>query len=378
MSGFSKAKIIILTFLFVIAFVIPAAADELNDALRKQQELIEQQNQAASRLKNLTNRADTIKKQIQQLNVQISAAENDLKEKEKLYIQAQQDVADIKREINAKQAELNKRQDVLRQRVRTIYEEGQMSYLEVIFQATDLADFISRVEYMSCLVENDQNILSDIRLQKQELDKKKEELVAKLEHAEKLKKEAEEAKAYLDSVKAKKEIALAQNEQDQAALIEQIEKLEKDSKALESKIRELQKKYAGSNINGSISVWPTPNCKYITSPFGYRIHPITGQHKLHTGVDIGASYGSNVVATGAGIVIFSGWYGAYGNTVIIDHGNGISSLYGHLSSRAVSENDVVVPGQVIGKVGSTGWSTGPHLHFEVRKNGEPVNPLQYF
>ena len=287
MSGFSKAKIIILTFLFVIAFVIPAAADELNDALRKQQELIEQQNQAASRLKNLTNRADTIKKQIQQLNVQISAAENDLKEKEKLYIQAQQDVADIKREINAKQAELNKRQDVLRQRVRTIYEEGQMSYLEVIFQATDLADFISRVEYMSCLVENDQNILSDIRLQKQELDKKKEELVAKLEHAEKLKKEAEEAKAYLDSVKAKKEIALAQNEQDQAALIEQIEKLEKDSKALESKIRELQKKYAGSNINGSISVWPTPNCKYITSPFGYRIHPITGQHKLHTGVDIG-------------------------------------------------------------------------------------------
>ncbi|NLM20249.1 MAG: peptidoglycan DD-metalloendopeptidase family protein [Peptococcaceae bacterium] len=378
MSRFTKLKITVMTLLFVVAFVFPVAADELNEAIRKQQELIEQQNRAASRLNNLTSSADTMKKQIQQLTTQISTAELDLRKKEQAYAEAQQAVVTIKKEVNAKQIELNDRQDVLRQRVRTIYEEGQMSYLEVIFQATDLADFISRVEYMSCLVENDRNILNDIRVQKQELDKKKEELEAKLEHAEKLKREAEQAKSHLDNIKAKKEVALAQNEQDQAALLEQIEKLEKDSKELEAKIRELQAKNAGTNINGSISVWPTPGCKYITSPFGYRIHPITRQHKLHTGVDIGAPHGSNIVAAGSGIVIFSGWYGAYGNAVIIDHGNGLSSLYGHMSSRSVAVNAKVAPGQSIGKVGSTGWSTGPHLHFEIRKNGEPVNPMGYF
>ena len=378
MSRFSKLKIIVLTSIFVVAFVFPVAAGELDEALRKQQELIEQQNRAASKLNNLTSSADTMKKQIQQLTSQISIAEVDLRKKEQAYAEAQQAVATIRKEVNAKQAELNNRQDVLRQRVRTIYEEGQMSYLEVIFQASDLSDFISRVEYMSCLVENDRNILDDIRIQKQDLDTKKEELILKMDQAAKLKQQAEEAKVYLDSTKAKKEIALAQNEQNQAALLEQIEKLEKDSKALESKIRDLQKKNAGTNINGSISVWPTPGCKFITSPFGYRTHPITRQHKLHTGVDIGASHGSNIVAAGSGIVIFSGWYGAYGNAVIIDHGNGISSLYGHMSSRSVAVNATVAPGQSIGKVGSTGWSTGPHLHFEIRKNGEPVNPMGYF
>ncbi len=378
MSKFSKGKILMITLLFVASCAFPVTADELNDALRQQQALIEKQNQASSKLNNLTNKADAMKKQIQQLTAQISAAETDLEKKEKAYARAQLDVEVVKSEVEAKQEELEGRQDALRQRVRAIYKEGQMSYLEVIFQAADLADFISRVEYMSCLVENDQNILADIRAQKKELDQKKEELIAKMDNAASLKQQAEAAKTHLDNSKAQKEIALAQNKQDQEALLEQIEKLEKDSKALESKIRELQLKNAGANINGSISIWPTPSCKYITSPFGYRKNPVTRKYGLHTGVDIGASYGSKIVAAGSGIVIFSGWYGAYGNAVIIDHGNGLSSLYGHMSSRGVAANDVVVPGQEIGKVGSTGWSTGPHLHFEIRKNGEPVNPMGYY
>ncbi|NLP43478.1 MAG: peptidoglycan DD-metalloendopeptidase family protein [Peptococcaceae bacterium] len=372
----SKKKTILITVLMVFVLVLPVSADDLNEAIRKQQEILKQQNNAESRLNNLTVKADQMEKQIQQLTQQVTAAELDLQKKEKAYADAQQRVIIIQAEVAEKQQELDNRQEALRKRVKAVYEDGQVNYLEVLFQSTDISDFLSRLEYLGYLVENDQNILADIRVQKEELDKKEIELVAKMEEAAKLKIEAEKAKEYLAATKSQKEIALLENKKDQEALLIQIEKLEKDSKELEAKIRELQKQNSG--INGSVSIWPTPGYQYITSPYGYRIHPITKQRRLHTGADIGAPHGAKIISAGAGIVIYSGWYGAYGNAVIIDHGNGISTLYGHMSSRAVATNAAVVPGQVIGYVGSTGWSTGPHLHFEVRQDGVPVNPMTYF
>lgn len=376
MNGVSKTKTLMVALILIFVLVLPVSADDLNDAIRKQQDILNQQTKATGQLNNLTYKANQTEKQIQQLTHQISAAEIDLDKKEKAYAKAQEDVTIIKEEVEDKQAELEGRQEALRKRVRSIYEEGQVSYLEVIFQSTDISDFISRIEYLGCLVENDQVILGDIRTQKIELEEKKELLIAKKDEAAKLKEQAEAAKIYLASSKSQKEVALIENKKDQEALLIQIDKLEKDSKALESKIRDLQKKNKG--INGSISIWPTPGYKYITSPFGYRFHPITRKNSLHTGVDIGAPYGAKIISAGAGIVIFSGWYGAYGNAVIIDHGNGLSTLYGHMSSRAVATNKAVVPGQTIGYVGSTGWSTGPHLHFEARKDGVPTSPMVYF
>lgn len=376
MKRMSKTKTLITAVFLILVMGFPVAGDDLNDALRKQQEILNQQRGASNKLNNLTTKAQQTEKQIQQLTTQISAAEIDVDNKEAAYAKAQQDVEIVQGEVEEKQAELESRQEALRKRVRSIYEDGQVSYLEVLFQSADISDFISRVEYMSCLVENDQVILSDIRVQQQELDEKKELLIAKMDQAEKLKKDAEAARSYLASTKSKKEIALAENKKDQEALLIQIEKLEKDSKALEAKIRELQKNSKG--VKGTVSVWPTPGYQYITSSFGYRIHPITRKNSLHTGVDIGAPYGAKIISAGAGVVIFSGWYGAYGNAVIIDHGNLVSTLYGHMSSRAVAEKTEVTAGQTIGYVGSTGWSTGPHLHFEVRKDGVPTSPMAYF
>jgi len=373
----SRQRIVLIAVLMIFGLVLPAVAtDDLNEAIRKQQELLKQQNNAENKLNNLTVKAEQMEKQIQQLTQQVTAAELDLQKKERAYAEAQERVRIIQAEVDQKQQELDHRQEALRKRVKAVYEDGQVDYLEVLFQSTDISDFLSRLEYLGYLVENDQNILADIRVQKAELDQKEIELVAKMEEAAKLKKEAELAKANLEAAKSQKEIALLENKKDQEALLIQIEKLEKDSKELEAKIRELQKKNSG--INGSVSVWPTPGYQYITSPFGYRTHPITKQKGLHSGVDIGAPHGAKIISAGAGIVIYSGWYGAYGNAVIIDHGNGISTLYGHMSSRAVSTNAAVVPGQVIGNVGSTGWSTGPHLHFEVRQDGVPVDPMTYF
>lgn len=372
----SRLKILFFTVVMVFVFVFPAAGDELNDAIRRQQQLYNQQNKARGQLKNLTNRADQMTKQIQQLTHQISAAEIDLEKKENAYEKAVQNVIAIEKEVEEKQGELDDRQETLRTRVRSIYEEGQVSYLEVLFQSTDISDFLSRIDYLGYLVDNDQKILTDIKIQKDQLEENKELLISKKEEAEDLRAQAIAAKNYLDKTKAQKVVALAENKKYQDDLITQIEKLEKDSKELEAKIRELQRKNSG--IVGSVGVWPTPGYGYITSSYGYRIHPITRKYSLHTGIDISAPNRARIISAGAGVVIYSGWYGAYGNTVIIDHGNGISTLYGHMSSRAVSFGAALVPGQTIGYVGSTGWSTGPHLHYEVRKNGTPTNPMQYY
>ncbi|KUO62004.1 MAG: metalloendopeptidase [Gracilibacter sp. BRH_c7a] len=376
MANHARVKIILITLLLVFAFVIPAAGDDLNDAIRHQQQLQNEQSRAQGQLKSLTSKADQMTKQIQQLTRQISAAEIDLEKKENAYEKAIQNVEIAEKEVKDKQAELDDRQETLRKRVRSIYEEGQMSYLEVLFQSTDISDFISRIEYLGCLVDNDQKILTDIRIQKDQLDKKKEQLIAKKEEAEQLKTQAIAAKNYLNNSKAQKEVALADNQKYQDELLVQIEKLEKDSKALEAKIRELQKNSNG--VIGYVGVWPTPGYWYITSPYGYRTHPITRKYTLHSGVDIAAPNRAKIVSAGAGVVIYSGWYGAYGNAVIIDHGNGLSTLYGHMSSIAVPYGRALVAGQTIGYVGSTGWSTGPHLHFEVRKNGTPTSPMQYY
>jgi murein DD-endopeptidase MepM/ murein hydrolase activator NlpD len=318
-----------------------------------------------------------MEKQIETLQSQIAQAEKDLMAKETAYQQAQNDVQNIQEDVDKKTQELNLRQEVLRKRVRSIYENGQVSYLEVLFNSANISDFLSRIEYLSCLVENDQNIVGDIKGQQTELNHKKAELTTKMTQMAKLKQEAENAKSYLNDNKNKKQIALATNKKQQDELLVQIEKMEKDSEALAVKIRQLQKDNP-SSVRGNIAIWPTPGYWTITSPFGYRTHPISGQNKLHTGVDIGAPSGARILAAGSGTVIMAGWYGAYGNAVIIDHGNNLSSLYGHMSSIAVSNNAVVSAGQTIGYVGSTGWSTGPHLHFEVRQNGNPINPLGYF
>lgn len=378
MNKLSKPKTIIVVTLLLLIMGFPVSGDELNDTLSKQKEIANQQNRANDRLNKLTTKEEQTEKQIQQLSSQISTAKVNLGKKEEAYKKALKNVQIIQGEVNEKQEEMENRQETLRKRVRSIYEGGQAEYLEVLFQSEDISDFISKTEYLSRLIENDQDILTGIRVQQEELDARKDQLVAKVDEAKKLKEEAKAAKIYYDSMKSKKEIALAENKREQEDLLIQIEKLEKDSKSLESKIRNLQSQQKGNTVIGSINVWPTPGYQYITSPFAYRIHPITRKKSLHTGVDIAAPNKAKIIAAGSGIVIYSGWYGAYGNSVIIDHGNGISTLYAHMSSMAVSVGKEVTAGQAIGYVGSTGWSTGPHLHFEVRKNGVPTNPLVYF
>jgi murein DD-endopeptidase MepM/ murein hydrolase activator NlpD len=373
-------KTLLLTGALLLGLILPGAAgasDELNETIREAQENYRQQTQIEGQLKNLTVKEQEMETKLRDLNSRITQATSDLAAKESAYLTATRAVDDIRTAVTQKQAELEARQEALRDRSRAAYEDGGVSYLAVVFQSASISDFLTRLEYMDRVIGNDQDLLDGVRTQKAELEAQKLTLETKMAEAEKLKQEAAAAKSYLDASRSQQQEALKENQQDQDQLMEQMDRLEKDSKELEAKIRELQRQNL-SGVVGDITTWPTPGYTYITSPFAIRKHPITGVVKQHTGADIGAANRSKILAAGSGTVILSSWYGAYGNAVIIDHGNGVSTLYGHMSSINAKVDQTVVAGQVIGYVGSTGYSTGPHLHFEIRINGSPVDPMPYF
>jgi len=372
---------VLVSLLLLGTSALPTRADQLGESIQQKNDIQNQKDQARGQLNKLTYTSEKMKTQLAQLETQVAAAQTALNQNKVAYVQAQTQVTAAQKELDQKQKELDDRRIALGKRARGIYESGQISHLELLFQSTDLSDFITRMEYFSKLVDNDRQLLADIESQKAQIAKKKSDLQAKRDQAAKLEKEAALVTADLEKKKSLQSNALEQNQKAQQAAFDEIDRLEAESKALTEKIRKLQATQAGKGSqagNGTISTWPVPGYYEITSPFGWRTHPITKKRSMHTGTDVGAPTGTKLHAAGAGVVIMAGWNTAYGNMTIIDHGSGISTLYGHQSRLDVSEGQSVEANQVIGAVGSTGWSTGAHLHFEVRVGGNPTDPLQYF
>ena len=372
--------IVVVCFFLLGTSALPSRANELGDAVQQKQDISNQKNQAQGKLNQLTFTADKIKAQLDQLEAQISAAQTLLSQKQVAYTQAQLQVLSAQKELDQKQKELEDRQSAFGKRARGIYESGQISYLELLFQSADLSDFITRMEYFTKLVDNDHKLLTDIKSQKEQIAQKTRELQSHRDQAAQLQVQAASVSANLDQTKAQQRLALDQNQKAQQAAFDDVDRLASEANAIGDKIRKMQAVQATrqGGVSGAVSTWPVPGFYEISDPFGWRIHPITHQRSLHTGMDIVAPTGTQIHAAGAGVVIIAGWNSAYGNMTIIDNGNGISTLYGHQSALGVTEGQSVQANQVIGYVGSTGMSTGPHLHFEVRVGGNPTDPLQYF
>ncbi len=229
---------------------------------------------------------------------------------------------------------------------------------------------------VNSIIEQDVDLIASINQDKQDLEMRKSDLEVKKKELENALKQQESMRAQLDEQKAEKKQILASVQNERAAFEKALQELEETSRQLEQMIRQLQ---GGSSeaLGTGVYTWPTPGFTTITSPYGMRYHPILKTRKMHTGVDIGAPMSATIVAADSGKVIHAGWMGGYGQVIVIDHGNGVSTLYAHQSAFLVGNGATVSKGQAIGKVGSTGWSTGPHLHFEVRINGSYTDPMPY-
>lgn len=376
------------------ALSMPSYADDLDDQVQDLQGQID-----SSRLEqeNWQQVIEDVSAKLKQIQADLDAANARLQGIRNKQAEINAQIVATQNEIVKMEAYLKTRQNVLNRRVRTIYMHGQLNYLEVILGANSFSDFANRVELLKRIIRSDYNLVLEIQKQKAaieakkaQLEEDKRQLDALAAEAEKTQKEIAAKKAeqqkVLDAAKSNK-AAAAQMEQDLNAQLASVRNLIQQRLAAAEAARQAAQQAAesdnggggGSDDNyvqgtGAMS-WPCSGP--ITSPFGYRTHPIFGTTIFHAGIDIGVDYGTPIHAADSGVVVYSGWISGYGNAVIIDHGGGVSTLYGHNQSLAVSEGQSVSKGSVIAYAGSTGNSTGPHCHFEVDVNGSPVNPMGY-
>jgi murein DD-endopeptidase MepM/ murein hydrolase activator NlpD len=263
-----------------------------------------------------------------------------------------------------------------------MYMKGETGTLEILLGSSDIIEFLSNVDMVQRIYDNDMDILKQIKQQYAEIEEQKntlESLKAQLEEEQQQKQtKQDELEQQKDSV----ETLQAQVASDNDALEAQIDQLNEEADELTALLQQQQKSNqisssTTSTYSGGIMAWPVPGYTSLSSQYGYRTHPILGTKKFHSGLDIPAPKGTSIVAANDGTVIFSGVKGGYGNCIMVDHGGGTVTLYGHCSSLVASVGQTVKRGETIAKVGSTGQSTGNHCHFEVRINGSTTNPTAY-
>ncbi len=372
---FRKSVAFILIIMSVLSIFPVAAGGSIADLQNKQKKIENQ-------IKEIREKAAALKGEQKSIQQEIDALDGEMRalglEVESYELQKQEismKIEESKQKIQELTEEIDKNNELLEKRLRVMYMNGTAGYIEIILKAEDLVDALTRMDMIQLIVESDVQLLKSINEQKTEVEEmkaeqevKRMELTAVINNLNAKQNEVTIAsrskEVYMSSLKSN----LAEIQRQEAAMEEQSKQIEKDILAAQRAVA-----YVGGEME-----WPVPGNYTITSNFGGRADPITGVWSSHGGTDIRAPYGAPIIAANSGVVIFAGWHYSYGNYVIIDHGGGIATLYGHSSKLLVSTGQEVSRGEKIALVGSTGYSTGNHLHFEARINGVRTDAMKYY
>lgn len=394
---------IILAALFVISLVVMVLPGSAHAVSQSQIDVLQEQKQAlAAKKKAASDQISQLKSQQAGYLEQKEALDNkcelmrqdiDLLEKQiKLYDDM---IAQKGAELEKAETDRDEQLERYRTRVRAMEENGRYNYLETLLTATSLSDLLTKMDDVGEIMSSDKELEDSYKAavaecqelkteyEKTQADMKENQTELKSEKVE-LEAQITEATDMIASLQGNIDTFTAAYDENAAAeksVISQMNQLSAQlaAEAAAAKKKAQQTGTPSTAVTGSGSFqWPVSSCTYITSKYGYRIHPIFHTKKFHSGLDIAASAGSTIAAADAGTVAVATYSSSYGNYVMINHANGYTTLYAHMSSLAVSAGQTVSKGQTIGYVGSTGWSTGPHCHFEIRYNGATVDPAQYF
>ena len=392
------------------------AANTISDAQKEKSELEDQLGDVEDTISSLKSKSQDTEQYMEQLDKKLSEITLQL--------------VDLEDQVEAKQAELDENQkaleeakqtsheqyDSMKKRIKFLYENGNEAYLEMILEAKNFADLVNKADFVKQMSEYDRNMLTEYQQTQQTIADKQVQIEKEYKQIEQLQAQTQEQKESVEAISAEKEkeyqayqsqikeseTLAAQVEEEieaQETIIANLEaeaarkrKAEEEAKAKAkaaaeaaaasskssaSQSTDTTDTSASSSVSASGFVWPCPSSTRVTSEYGYRIHPLTGTKKMHNGIDIGASTGTPIVAAASGTVAAASYNSSMGNYVMIDHGDSLYTVYMHCSAFNVSAGDTVSAGSTIAFVGSTGNSTGPHLHFSVRLNGSYVNPWNY-
>jgi murein DD-endopeptidase MepM/ murein hydrolase activator NlpD len=358
---------------------------------------------AAQRAAELGARGDTLAGKVSALDAMRAAAEatvtaledqldrldQRIKDKQKQLTEAQKRMAVLTAELQDVLADLGIRTDAFVDRAVAAYKAGPTAYVEGVLSSGSFNDLIDRYEYYQAALDADSALLDEIETLRDGVEMRRTEVEQRQEEIAEAKLTMLKDRAAIEVIHEERSIVLAEREQIVQAkqvLLSDVRGKQRHYEAIvaqleqdAAEVRALLASQGSSSgqfpTGGGQLLWPAAGP--LTSPYGYRTHPIFGDTRLHTGIDIGASYGAPVIASDAGTVVFAGVMSGYGNAVVVDHGNGLATTYNHLSAFFVAGGQGVARGSQVGAVGCSGYCTGPHLHFEVRVNGNPVDPMPY-
>lgn len=346
-----------------------SSLEDKKDDLQNQLDALESdKSKALQQIELLDQKSDVLRQEISNSEALISSYETQI-------AQTQAELEEAERR-EAEQYEL------FCKRVRAMEEQGTVSYWSVLFKATDFADLLGRLDAASEIMASDQRLIDELEALQQQITDQKTALETSLAEQQDTKAKLEQSKKELEAQLSEAQALAASIESGIGEYEDALAAVEAEEARVQAEIKRKEQELAASLPQPTAGgyIWPVTTSKRITCKFGWRKHPLYGYDSNHTGVDIGGvGYTSNVLATKDGIVLEATYSSAYGYYIVISHGSGNTTMYAHMSKGTfrVSEGDHVTQGQVIGTTGSTGYSTGPHLHYEIRENGSPVDPLQY-
>ena len=383
----------------LLASALPAAAADPSDrleAIQERQEAIDDKldnlnarsNDLETRIDVLDERRAQVEAVVDELDARLAKLRLRIDTVEADLAKAQARISLLTKELQEILGDLQERTDTYAARAVSIYMAGPTAYVDSLLTSENFAELSNRYTYYRSAVDADSELIAEIEILRNETSSKRELLeeeqarIAKAKlRLEKDRAEVAELHRQQSAVLAEREAVLDEKEELLADVETKKSAYERVHAQLDRDAAQIQALLAGNSSGGPLPTgggqlaWPAAGP--LTSGYGYRTHPIFGDRRLHTGIDIGASYGSPVVASAGGVVVYAGAMSGYGNVIAIDHGGGLATTYNHLSAFYVGEGQQVARSSQIGAVGCTGYCTGAHLHFEVRINGNPVDPMPY-
>ncbi len=349
-----------------------------DDLQNEQKELQEQISEASEQLEDVQNELSENLQQVQKLDEKIQTSQSEIDELNIKIAKLQNSIDEVETKLQNATEKYERQQKILDERLVAMYETSDTQYLDVILSSKNVSEFLSNYFLITELATYDTELLENMKTQKDEIELEKKKLDNSKEQLATIKGNQTKTARIIENTKIVRENFISKLSDQEKGIQSKIDEYNTRFAAINSEILTTALSGLDSKYIGGELAWPVPGYTRITSKYGMRTHPITGVYKLHTGVDISAPMGANFVAANDGIVVKAQYNSAYGNMVVIDHGGGVSTLYAHGSEIPVQVGQTVKRGEtIVLKVGSTGYSTGAHAHFEVRLNGIVTDPMPY-